>query len=85
MLFYLLAVSSMYIQSVCPVSICIYSPDTDPGADASGSYLFVFMSCCDTGMPLGEQRTCFGVQMLRVGKVGGCKVEGLHPVKLNVT
>ena len=72
----------MYIQSVRPISICIYSPDTGDGADASRSYLFVFMSCCDTGMSLGEPRSRFGVRMLRVG-LGGRKVEGRHPVELN--
>ena len=61
MLFYLLAVSNMYIQSVCPISIRIYSPDADADADASGP-----CSCrvVIPGCHWGSRGGYFGVRML---------------------
>ena len=68
-------IKAWVVQSVCPISICIYSPDA--GADASGSCsCHVVIPGCGAEEPLWSSNV--------VGKEGGCKVEGRHPVELNL-
>ena len=67
----LLAVSNMYIQSVCPILISIYSPDADADADASG-----LCSCCVVipGCHWGSRGATLEFECCREG--------GHHPVRL---
>ena len=59
---------------MCPISICIYSPDAD--ADANGS------CSCRAVIPGYHWGPLWSSNV--VGKEGVCKVEGCHPVKLNL-
>ena len=73
MLFYLLAMSNMYIQSVCPISICIYSPDADADADADASG-----PCSCRVVILGCHWGSRGATL----EFECCREGGHHPVKL---